>query len=156
HNQRRQSPSSQPALSKACGELVASVHLKVACPTADIDLIHRFCISVAAPCGDHASDPRMGSESTSIVAESHAMREVVSLIDRAARRDTAVLLVGESGTGKELLARALHRHSPRAAGPFVAVNCSAIPDTLLESELFGHRRGAFTDAREDQRGLFQA
>jgi two-component system response regulator HydG len=84
------------------------------------------------------------------------MQEVVSLIDRAARRDTAVLLVGESGTGKELLARALHRKSPRATGPFVALNCSAIPDTLLESELFGHRRGAFTDAREEQRGLFQA
>jgi transcriptional regulator with PAS, ATPase and Fis domain len=98
----------------------------------------------------------MGSEITSIVAESKAMQEVVSLIDRAARRDTAVLLVGESGTGKELLARALHRNSPRATGPFVAVNCSAIPDTLLESELFGYRRGAFTDAREDQRGLFQA
>jgi transcriptional regulator with PAS, ATPase and Fis domain len=98
----------------------------------------------------------MGSEINSIVAESQAMQEVVSLIDRAARRDTAVLLVGESGTGKELLARALHRNSPRATGPFVAVNCSAIPDTLLESELFGHRRGAFTDAREDQRGLFQA
>jgi transcriptional regulator with PAS, ATPase and Fis domain len=84
------------------------------------------------------------------------MQEVVSLIDRAARRDTAVLLVGESGPGKELVARALHRNSPRASGPFVAINCSAIPETLLESELFGHRRGAFTDAREDRRGLFQA
>jgi len=83
------------------------------------------------------------------------MRDVMDLIDRAARRDTPVLLVGESGTGKELLARALHRRSPRAGGPFVAVNCSAIPETLLESELFGHRKGAFTDARDDQRGLFQ-
>jgi transcriptional regulator with PAS, ATPase and Fis domain len=98
----------------------------------------------------------MGSETATIVAESQAMQEVVALIDRAAPRDTAVLLVGESGTGKELLARSIHRNSPRASGPFVALNCSAIPDTLLESELFGHRRGAFTDAREDQRGLFQA
>src|SRR5262245_55307599 len=87
-----------------------------------------------------------------ILAESQAMRNVMGLIDRAAQRDTPVLLVGESGTGKELLARALHRKSLRAGGPFVAVNCSAIPETLLESELFGHRKGAFTDARDDQRG----
>jgi transcriptional regulator with PAS, ATPase and Fis domain len=84
------------------------------------------------------------------------MRVVMGLIDRAAVCDTPILLVGESGTGKELLARALHRKSPRAPGPFLAVNCSAIPETLLESELFGHRRGAFTDARDDQRGLFQS
>lgn len=83
------------------------------------------------------------------------MQTVMSLIDRAAACDTPVLLVGESGTGKELLARALHRRSPRAPGPFVAVNCSAIPEALLESELFGHRRGAFTDARDNQPGLFQ-
>jgi DNA-binding NtrC family response regulator len=95
-------------------------------------------------------------EGTGILAESPAMRRVTSLIDRAARRDTPILLVGESGTGKELLARAVHKKSPRAQGPFVAVNCSAIPETLLESELFGHRRGAFTDARENQRGLFQS
>ena len=97
-----------------------------------------------------------GEELTGILAESHAMRAVMKLIDRAAVRDTPILLVGESGTGKELLARALHKKSPRAAGPFLAVNCSAIPETLLESELFGHRRGAFTDARDDQRGLFQS
>jgi two-component system response regulator HydG len=96
--------------------------------------------------------PSMGNDG--ILAESRAMRTVMELIDRAALRDTPVLLIGESGTGKELLAHALHRRSPRASGPFVAVNCSAIPETLLESELFGHRKGAFTDARDDQRGLF--
>ena len=95
-------------------------------------------------------------ESNGILAHSSPMRTVMGLIDRAAQRDTPILLIGESGTGKELLARALHRKSPRSAGPFVAVNCSAIPETLLESELFGHRRGAFTDARDDQRGLFQS
>jgi len=91
-----------------------------------------------------------------LLAESHAMRDVMKLIDRAAVRDTPVLLMGESGTGKELLARALHNTGPRATGPFIAVNCSAIPETLLESELFGHKKGAFTDARDDQRGLFQS
>ena len=92
---------------------------------------------------------------TGILAESRAMRAVMQLIDRAAFSDTPILLVGESGTGKELLARALHAKSPRTSGPFLAVNCSAIPEALLESELFGHRRGAFTDARDDQMGLFQ-
>src|SRR5262245_41483367 len=86
--------------------------------------------------------PQNGREPFHILAVSRAMRSVMGLIDRAAQRDTPVLLVGESGTGKELLARALHHNSPRAGGPFVAVNCSAIPETLLESELFGHRRGA--------------
>ncbi len=90
-----------------------------------------------------------------IVAHSPGMKKVLDLIQRAAAADTPVLLTGESGTGKELLARALHSQSPRRPGPFLAVNCSAIPETLLESQLFGHRRGAFTDAREDRRGLFQ-
>ena len=98
--------------------------------------------------------PQPGEPSSQILADSRPMRAVMELIDRAALRDTSVLLVGESGTGKELLARALHDRGPRADGPFVAVNCSAIPETLLESELFGYRKGAFTDARDDQRGLF--
>jgi two-component system NtrC family response regulator len=95
------------------------------------------------------------SEPEEILAESSEMRTVMGLVDRAALCDTPVLLMGESGTGKELLARALHKNGPRVAGPFVAVNCSAIPDTLLESELFGHKKGAFTDACEDKPGLFQ-
>ena len=90
-----------------------------------------------------------------IVARSAGMRGVLAVIRRAAVSDTPVLLVGESGTGKELLARTLHASSRRAHGRFLAVNCSAIPDNLLESELFGYRRGAFTDAREDRRGLLQ-
>ncbi|MCA9730122.1 MAG: sigma-54-dependent Fis family transcriptional regulator, partial [Candidatus Eisenbacteria bacterium] len=90
-----------------------------------------------------------------IVGGSASMRETVDLVLRAAVVDSPVLLMGESGTGKELLARALHEGSPRANAPFVPVNCSAIPKTLVESQLFGHRKGAFTDAREDHQGFFQ-
>ncbi len=94
-------------------------------------------------------------EPAGIVARSQVMRRVLDIVARAAAADTPVLIRGESGTGKELVARALHRSSPRAARAFLAINCSAIPEALLESQLFGHRRGAFTDAREDRRGLFQ-
>ena len=97
----------------------------------------------------------LGEGNPGVVAESSAMREVLDLILRASGADTPVLLLGESGTGKEILARLLHSQSRRSEGPFMAVNCSAIPEALLESQLFGHRRGAFTDAREDRRGLFQ-
>jgi DNA-binding NtrC family response regulator len=89
-----------------------------------------------------------------IVAESPATRHALDLVRRSALVDSSVLIRGESGTGKELLAQALHLGGPRRDGPFVAINCSAIPETLLESQLFGHRRGSFTDAREDRRGLF--
>ena len=90
-------------------------------------------------------------QSSEILSDSRGMRAVMELIDRAAPRDTPVLLVGESGTGKELLARALHNRGPRAAGPFVAVNCSAIPETLLESELFGYKKGVHRRARRPAR-----
>jgi Nif-specific regulatory protein len=91
-----------------------------------------------------------------IIGGSAAMREVFRLMESAAAAPIAALLEGETGTGKELVARAIHRASPRADGPFVPVNCAAIPETLLERELFGHRRGAFTGATQDQRGFFAA
>ncbi len=96
-----------------------------------------------------------GESAHGIVAESAAMRQALGTVLRAASADSPVLLLGESGTGKELLARVLHAEGPRRQRRFVAVNCAAIPETLLESQLFGHRRGSFTDAREDRRGLFQ-
>ncbi|HXR23940.1 MAG TPA: sigma-54 dependent transcriptional regulator [Candidatus Binataceae bacterium] len=90
-----------------------------------------------------------------IIGRSPAMQEVYKLIGRVVNNDATVLLRGESGTGKELVARAIHFKSPRWRGPFVAVNCSAIPHGLLESELFGHERGAFTGATERRAGKFE-
>lgn len=90
-----------------------------------------------------------------LIGTSRAMQTVYDLIRRVAVSDTTVLLSGESGTGKELVARALHAASQRASGPFLGVNCAAMPTELLESELFGHVRGAFTDARVSRQGLFE-
>ena len=90
------------------------------------------------------------------VAKSAAMRQLVDLARRVARVDSTVLITGESGAGKERIARLVHEESTRAAGPFIAVNCGAIAETLLESELFGHARGAFTGATQDRPGLFEA
>jgi len=90
-----------------------------------------------------------------MVGESKAMREVYEFVARVAARDSTVLIFGESGTGKELVARAIHMNSPRAAKPFVAINCAAITETLLESELFGHERGAFTGAVSQKKGKLE-
>jgi len=90
-----------------------------------------------------------------LVAEGPTMKDVLRVVHKVARAPTTVLIEGESGTGKELVARALHDLSPRAERAFVAVNCGAIPAQLIESELFGHAKGAFTDARVAKRGLFE-
>jgi transcriptional regulator with PAS, ATPase and Fis domain len=95
-------------------------------------------------------------EPLGIVAKSSRMKQVVDLARRVAKVDATVLITGESGVGKERIARLIHEESPRAVGPFVAINCGAITETLLESELFGHARGAFTGAASDRPGLFEA
>ena len=99
----------------------------------------------------HVDEPATG-----IVAQSEAMKRVLDEVRRVARVDSTVLLSGESGVGKEALARLVHDESGRAAQPFVAVNCAAVPEALMESELFGHVRGAFTGAAQDRVGLFEA
>jgi DNA-binding NtrC family response regulator len=91
--------------------------------------------------------------SEQVFGDSPAMRRVYDVLDRIADSTASVLVTGETGTGKEVVARALHERGPRRKGPFIAINCSAMPETLLESELFGHVRGAFTDARAPRTGL---
>ena len=96
------------------------------------------------------SDGRFGA----LLGESEPMRQLYDQLGRVAPSDASILITGESGTGKELVARSIHQMSSRAGKPFVAVNCAAVSETLLESELFGHVHGAFTDARAERRGLF--
>lgn len=109
---------------------------------------HQRVLTTVAPDED---GPQFG-----LVAKSPAMRKLVDLARRVAKVDSTVLITGESGSGKERVARLVHEESTRATGPFIAVNCGAITETLLESELFGHARGAFTGATHDRPGLFEA
>jgi Nif-specific regulatory protein len=112
----------------------------------------RLRAQVVALRRDLARQDRFGD----IIGQAAAMRELFGMMESAAAAPIAVLVTGETGVGKELVARGVHRASDRADGPFVPVNCAAIPDTMLERELFGHRKGAFTGATQDTRGLFEA
>lgn len=103
----------------------------------------------------HAPSPTAAAPTPEIIGEAPAMQEVFRAIGRLAKSNITVLINGESGTGKELVARALHRHSPRARAPFIALNMAAIPRDLIESELFGHEKGAFTGANSRREGRFE-
>ena len=117
-----------------------------------VELVRRAIDESRAP---GRSDPPPSDEAPEILGQAPAMQEVFRAIGRLAQSHATVLITGESGTGKELVARALHRHSPRAAKAFIAINTAAIPKDLLESELFGHERGAFTGAQSMRRGRFE-
>ena len=102
-----------------------------------------------------AEAPLGDGRALSLLGQSPAMKRVIHLAQKVAPTDSTILITGETGTGKELLSRAIHAASRRASGPFIAVNASAIPENLQESELFGHKKGAFTGATADRRGLFE-
>jgi len=125
-------------------------------PAAELlPLIRRLLDAAPAAEGEAPAAPApLGS--ARLVGKSAALREVLQKLPRIAASEATVLILGESGTGKELVADALHRLSRRADGPFVKLNCAALPETLLESELFGHGRGAFTGAHRETEGVFQA
>ncbi|HEX7926521.1 MAG TPA: sigma-54 dependent transcriptional regulator, partial [bacterium] len=122
-------------------------------------LAHAEEVKTAAPARaaavDGGSAPAAPPEAREIVTADSAMQQLLGVAENVAKSKATVLVQSESGTGKELLARFIHDRSDRATGPFVAVNCAALPDTLLESELFGHRKGAFTGAIQDHKGRFE-
>jgi len=116
-----------------------------------VTLVRRACLTHR----QRTEPPEQAEQLPEIIGEAPAMQEVFRAIGRLSRSNITVLITGESGTGKELVARALHRHSPRADKPFIAINTAAIPRDLLESELFGHERGAFTGAQATRQGRFE-
>ncbi|MGZ4955473.1 MAG: nitrogen regulation protein NR(I) [Methylobacter sp.] len=121
-----------------------------------VDLAHRACIHSKQQQIAVVADAPTAQETTpEIIGEAPSMQEVFRAIGRLARSHITVLINGESGTGKELVAKALHRHSPRANNPFIALNMAAIPKDLMESELFGHEKGAFTGAQSRRAGRFE-
>jgi two-component system response regulator HydG len=126
-------------------------------PFDDIEQVSQVVEKAAAHkrARDSAQADPTNKDGSGIVGSSGAMREVLRMVDAVAYSESTVLLQGESGTGKELVARALHQRSKRSAKPFVAVNCAALSETLLESELFGHVKGAFTGASADHKGFFE-
>ena len=124
----------------------------------DVDLLRRTLASRLETLKERRSGahPRSDDTFAAIIGESEALKTILEKARRViSHRDVTVLIGGETGTGKELLARAIHEGGPRSGGPFVAINCAAIPANLLESELFGHVKGAFTDARTNKPGLFE-
>src|SRR5262249_14344955 len=124
-------------------------------PSADLIAVLRRALEWRAGRNSGKSEPRSAQPPTAIVGKSPAMVAIYRMIARVAATDSTVLISGESGTGKELIARALCDNSLRAGRPFVPVNCGAFTETLLESELFGHARGAFTGAARNHRGIFE-
>ena len=132
--------------------LGAADHLLKPISAADLHRVIASMVAAGATAAPQASDPHTADE---FIGSSAAMRAVQKTIGLVADSDVTVLVTGETGTGKELVARAIHDHGRRSKGPFVAVNCAAIPRDLLESELFGHVRGAFTGATADRNGAFR-
>jgi len=120
-----------------------------------VETVQRACIHSKQLQSTTLNQPTEVEETPEIIGEAPAMQEVFRAIGRLARSHITVLINGESGTGKELVAKALHRHSPRAAQPFIALNMAAIPKDLMESELFGHEKGAFTGAQARRIGRFE-